>query len=99
MSVELSDLVTADFDYHLPPDLIAQTPLPRRDGCRLLVLDRAGQATAHARFSDLPSYLQAGDVLVLNDSRVLPARLAGRKPSGGKVEVLLTRRVTSVSWL
>ncbi len=81
---------TSDFNYDLPPELIAQTPLARRDGSRLLVLDRETGAMEHRHFYDLPAYLRPGDCLVLNDSRVLPARLLGhRVPSGGAVEVLL----------
>ena len=81
---------TSDFNYDLPPELIAPTPLERRDGSRLLVLDRETGAMEHRHFYDLPEYLHPGDCLVLNDSRVLPARLLGhRVPSGGAVEVLL----------
>ena len=83
-------LKTSDFDFELPEELIAQTPLQRRDGSRLLTLDRKTGATQHMHFYDLPSLLRPGDCLVLNDSRVLPARLIGhRDPSGGAVEVLL----------
>ena len=81
---------TSDFDFHLPEELIAQTPLERRDSSRLLVLDKQTGATRHMHFYDLPSLLRPGDCLVLNDSRVLPARLLGhREPTGGAVEVLL----------
>ena len=81
---------TSDFYYDLPEELIAQTPLERRDGSRLMVLDRETGALEHRHFFDLPDYLRPGDCLVLNDSRVLPARLLGhRVPSGGAVEVLL----------
>ncbi|MEG1073147.1 MAG: tRNA preQ1(34) S-adenosylmethionine ribosyltransferase-isomerase QueA [Oscillospiraceae bacterium] len=81
---------TSDFYYDLPQELIAQTPLERRDGSRLLVLNKETGETEHRHFFDLPGYLHPGDCLVLNDSRVLPARLLGhRVPSGGAVEVLL----------
>jgi S-adenosylmethionine:tRNA ribosyltransferase-isomerase len=90
---------TADFDYFLPPDLIAQKPLTSRDQCRLLVLNRLSGTTDHRRFDELPRILRPGDLLVLNDSRVIPARLFGQKPSGGHVEVLLTRRCQPDSWL
>lgn len=81
---------TSDFYYDLPPELIAQTPLERRDGSRLMVLDKQTGEIQHRHFYDLPQYLHSGDCLVLNDSRVLPARLLGRRdPSGGAVEVLL----------
>ncbi len=81
---------TSDFNFELPPELIAQTPLDRRDASRLLVLDRSTGAWEHRHFFDLPSYLRPGDCLILNDSRVLPARLLGhRLPGGGACEVLL----------
>jgi S-adenosylmethionine:tRNA ribosyltransferase-isomerase len=80
---------TADFDYELPPELIAQHPPAERDAARMLVLDSTG--LAHRTVRDLPEYLDAGDVLVLNDSRVLPARLIGQRRDGGEAEVLLLR--------
>ncbi|SBW03727.1 S-adenosylmethionine:tRNA ribosyltransferase-isomerase [uncultured Eubacteriales bacterium] len=81
---------TSDFYYDLPPELIAQTPLDRRDDSRLLTLNKGTGETEHLHFYDLPGLLQPGDCLVLNDSRVLPARLLGhREPTGGAVEVLL----------
>jgi len=79
----------SDFDYHLPGRLIAQTPAPRRDASRLMVLDRARKTIAHARFSDIASLLNPGDLLVANDTRVIPARLYGTKKTGGRVEVFL----------
>lgn len=82
---------TSDFYYDLPPELIAQTPLERRDGSRLLTLDRETGKTAHHHFYDLPCFLRPGDCLVLNDSRVLPARLLARRSTGGAVELLLLR--------
>ena len=81
----------SDFHYDLPPELIAQAPLPERGQSRLLVLDGASGAVADRRFADLPQLLREGDLLVLNDTRVLPARLLGRKPTGGLVELLLER--------
>lgn len=80
---------TSDFYFDLPPELIAQTPLEQRDASRLLALDRTTGETRHMRFYDLPSLLRPGDCLVLNDSRVLPARLIGRRAGGGACEVLL----------
>ena len=80
---------TADFDFYLPEELIAQTPLARRDGSRLLTLDRTTGEVGHRHFYDLPRFLRPGDCLVLNDSRVLPARLIGQRPTGGSCEVLL----------
>jgi len=84
-------LSLADFDYDLPPELIAQVPLPERTASRLLIAD--GARLEDRRFADLPSLLQAGDLLVFNDTRVLHARLHGVKDSGGRVEVLIERPV------
>lgn len=90
---------TSDFYYDLPPELIAQTPLDRRDSSRLMTLDKATGAVGHAHFYDLPSYLRPGDCLVLNDSRVLPARLIGhREPGGGVCEVLLLTDRGDKTW-
>ncbi len=80
---------TSDFDFDLPEELIAQTPLERRDASRLLTLDKKTGRTGHCHFYDLPGFLKPGDSLVLNDSRVLPARLIGHRPTGGVCEVLL----------
>ena len=81
---------TSDFNFDLPQELIAQTPLERRDASRLLTLDKRTGEIAHRHFFDLPSLLRPGDCLVLNDSRVLPARLIGRRdPGGGAVEIVL----------
>ena len=80
---------TSDFYFDLPPELIAQTPLEQRDGSRLLALDKRTGETRHLHFYDLPSLLRPGDCLVLNDSRVLPARLIGKRAGGGACEVLL----------
>ena len=89
----LAFVKTSDFDYFLPPQLIAAEPPAERGGSRLLVLDRNDGHTDHRMFADLPSYLRAGDVLVLNDSRVLRARLRGhRADTGGAVELLLLAR-------
>ena len=81
---------TSDFDFYLPEELIAQTPLERRDTSRLLTLDKQTVETTHRHFYELPQLLRPGDCLVLNNSRVLPARLIGhRLPGGGACEVLL----------
>ena len=82
-----------DFSFDLPEELIAQTPLQKRDASRLLHLDKVTGELEHAHFYDLPKYLRPGDCLVLNDSRVLPARLIGARPSGGTVELVLLREV------
>ena len=94
MAMQLSD-----FDYHLPPERIAQTPIEPRDASRMLVLHRETGAIEHRKFRDLPEYLTAGDVLVLNQTRVIPARLTARKiPSGGAAEILLLRKETATRW-
>jgi S-adenosylmethionine:tRNA ribosyltransferase-isomerase len=84
---------TSDFDFALPPHLIAQHPLDRRDASRLLVVDRGRQALEHRRFVDIEELIQPGDVLVLNDTRVIPARLRGTRSGGGEAEVLLLNPV------
>ena len=89
---------TRDFYYDLPPELIAQTPLARRDSSRLLVLNKADGSVEHRHFHDIPDYLNPGDCLVLNDSRVLPARLLGKRASGGAVEVLLLKDTGNDTW-
>ena len=89
---------TSDFWYDLPEELIAQTPLQQRDSSRLLVLDRVSGEVAHRHFYDILDYLNPGDCLVLNDSRVLPARLLGHRPTGGAVEVLLLRDLGDKKW-
>ncbi len=92
-------LKTSDFDYELPQELIAQHPLERRDASRLLVYYRKTGSVAHRQFPDLLEYLRAGDALVLNDTRVIPARILGSKAdTGGKIEFLLLRRVEGDSW-
>ena len=89
---------TQDFWYDLPEELIAQTPLERRDTSRLMVLDKQSGDIAHKHFYDIYDYLQPGDCLVMNDSRVLPARLLGQRPTGGAVEVLLLRDLGNKCW-
>ena len=90
---------TSDFYYELPQELIAQTPLERRDGSRLMTLNRQTGEVGHEHFYDLPSHLKPGDTLVLNDSRVLPARLYGKRdPSGGAVELLLLKDQGDGKW-
>lgn len=88
----------SDFYYDLPEELIAQTPLQQRDASRLLCLDKADGSVEHRHFYDIADYLQSGDCLVLNDSRVLPARLFGNRPTGGAVEVLLLRDLGDGKW-
>lgn len=89
----------ADFDYVLPPELIAQEPAGRREESRMLVLDRAGGSISHRRFSELEEYLRPGDLLVVNDTRVIPARVFGRKAAtGGRVEFLLLEETEPGVW-
>ena len=87
-----------EFDYYLPPELIAQHPLPRRDDSRLLVVHRGGGRLEHRSFHDWPRYLLPGDVLVINDTKVRPARLWGLRRTGGKVEVLLLNPLGGNYW-
>ena len=89
---------TSDFIYDLPEELIAQTPMERRDASRLLVLDKNTGEMEHRHFYDLPSYLRPGDCLVLNDSRVIPARLFGTRPTGGATELVLLKELTDDRW-
>ena len=89
---------TQDFYYDLPEELIAQTPLQQRDSSRLLVLDKNTGALEHRHFYDIIDFLRPGDCLVLNNSRVLPARLIGHRPTGGAVEVLLLRDLGDKKW-
>jgi len=90
---------TSDFYFHLPKELIAQTPLEQRDASRLLCLDRKTGATDHRHFYELPELLNPGDCLVMNDSRVIPARLFGRLETGGAVELVLLRELGEFRWL
>jgi S-adenosylmethionine:tRNA ribosyltransferase-isomerase len=89
---------TGDFDYHLPESSIAQTPIEPRDASRLLVLHRSTGEIEHKIFRDIKSYLNAGDLLVLNQTRVIPARIFAKKETGGKVELLLLRRRDELTW-
>ena len=92
------ELRTADFDYDLPKELIAQAPLPERDASRLLVLDRAAGTVRHGTFGDFADLPAPGDVVVINDSRVIPARLRARRRGGGAAEVLLVTREAGGTW-
>jgi len=90
---------TSDFDYYLPSELIAQTPIEPRDHARFMVLDRRDGSIAHRHFFELLDWLRSGDVLVFNDSRVIPARLSGQKTNtGGRLEILLLRRLRANVW-
>ncbi|NPV84577.1 MAG: tRNA preQ1(34) S-adenosylmethionine ribosyltransferase-isomerase QueA [Anaerolineae bacterium] len=89
---------TADFDYHLPVEYIAQTPIEPRHAARLLVMRRSCEELEHSTFWEIGKYLLPGDVLVINQTRVIPARLYARKDSGGRVELLLLRRINEHTW-
>jgi S-adenosylmethionine:tRNA ribosyltransferase-isomerase len=92
-------MLLSEFDYALPPELIAQQPLEDRSASRMLVVDRASGLWEDRRFTDFPGYLHPGDCLVLNDSRVFPSRLIGRRENGtGRVEVFLTKPVGELTW-
>ncbi|MFA6216601.1 MAG: tRNA preQ1(34) S-adenosylmethionine ribosyltransferase-isomerase QueA [Candidatus Omnitrophota bacterium] len=88
----------ADFDYHLPRELIAEYPLAERDQARLMVLNRSRQTIEHRIFKDIIGYFSAGDLLVLNDTKVLACRLYGRRSTGGKVEILLLNRKNGLTF-
>jgi S-adenosylmethionine:tRNA ribosyltransferase-isomerase len=88
----------SDFDYHIPKDLIAQSPLPRRDSSKLCLIDRRSNKLEHRLFSDIAEYLRPGDVLVLNDTKVVPSRLYGIKPSGGTTEIVLLKELDTNTW-
>jgi S-adenosylmethionine:tRNA ribosyltransferase-isomerase len=87
-------MLVKDFDYDLPPELIANYPAPERDASRLMLLNRSSLSIAEDQFKNLSGHLLPGDLLVMNDTRVIPARIFGSKDSGGKVEIFLVRRVT-----
>lgn len=88
----------SDFDYELPEELIAQYPAERRDESRMLMLDRSRDEVREARFSNFPRYLHEGDIVVVNDTKVIPARLIGKKRTGAEVEVFLVRRLEEGRW-
>ena len=92
------DFLLSSYDYQLPPQAIAQTPAVPRDSSRLLIVD-SRQSCTHAIFHDLPNWLRSGDLLVLNDTRVIPARLYGQKTTGSKVEILLIEERSPNCWL
>ena len=94
----MSDLLVKDFDYHLPPELIAQTPLEDRSASRLMVVDRDHGYVDDTLFANIGAWLREGDLLVVNDSRVIPARLLGHKASGGLVEYLLLEQTSTHTW-
>jgi S-adenosylmethionine:tRNA ribosyltransferase-isomerase len=92
-------VLTSDFDYNLPPERIAQTPVEPRHSSRLLVMDRYSGELEHKKFWNLPDFLQKNDLLVMNDTRVIPARIfANKVPDGGKVELLLLKKESELVW-
>jgi S-adenosylmethionine:tRNA ribosyltransferase-isomerase len=95
----MTPLLTSDFDYQLPREYIAQSPLEPRDSSRLMVLYRENGRIEHRHFDDLGEYLERGDVLVVNESKVILARIYAKKiPTGGKVEILLLKRISGDTW-
>ncbi len=91
-------MLLSDFDYELPEELIAQRPIEPRNASRLMVLDPTRQTIRHEKFFDLQKFLTAGDTLIFNDTRVIPARLIGRKSTGARAEIFLLRRLDAVTW-
>jgi len=91
-------MLISEFDYHLPPELIAQEPLAERARSRMLVVDRTGRSFRDEKFTGFPQFLHSGDVLVLNNTKVFPARLFGRTESGANVEIFLVRRAENAVW-
>ncbi len=89
---------TSDFDYHLPPESIAQTPAEPRDSSRLLVLHRDSGEIEHRTFREIGEYLKPNDLLVINQTRVIPARIYAKKETGGKIELLLLRKEDELTW-
>lgn len=87
-----------DFDYNLPEELIAQTPIEKRDTSRLMVLDRKNKTIKHKVFTDVIDYLEEGDCLVINNTKVIPARLYGKKETGANVEFLLLKNLEGDIW-
>ena len=100
MMPDQAGLKTAAFDYELPPELIAQYPADRRDGARMMVVHRREQRIEHRHFLDLPAYLRTGDLVVVNNTKVIPARLFARKPgTGGRAEIFLLEQQQDGTWL
>ncbi|MDI6640923.1 MAG: tRNA preQ1(34) S-adenosylmethionine ribosyltransferase-isomerase QueA [Elusimicrobiota bacterium] len=91
-------MLTKEVDYYLPKELIAQNPVEPRDNSRLLILDRSNQTVVERKFRDIIDYLNKGDVLVLNNTKVIKARIFAKKPTGAKIEILLLRKINGVSW-
>lgn len=91
-------MLLSEFDYELPDELIAQRPIEPRNFSRLMVLDPARRTIRHEHFYDLKKFLTAGDTLIFNDTRVIPARLIGRKSTGARVEIFLLRRLDTITW-
>ena len=95
---EIKKLILSEFDYNLPENLIAQKPIEPRNFSKLMILKPAEKEIIHEHFYNLKNYLSSGDTLIFNDTRVIPARLTGKKSTGAKVEVFLLRRIDSTSW-
>ena len=91
-------ILLSEFDYELPESLIAQTPIEPRNASRLMILNPSTKEILHERFYDLKNFLTAGDTLIFNDTRVIPARLIGHKETGARVEIFLLRQIDSSTW-
>ena len=91
-------MLITDFDYELPPELIAQEPAARRDASRMLVVDRTANSISDGQFTDLAGHLRDDDVLVLNNTKVFPARLFGHTETQAKVEIFLVRNISGDNW-
>ncbi len=98
MTIPFDPYKLDNYDYQLPPELIAQIPIERRDESRLMLVQRESSCITHRRFSDIIEYLPPGSVLALNDTKVIPARLYAQKPSGGKLEILLIKSLAADTW-
>ncbi len=96
--MELRPILLTDFDYELPEELIAQKPIEPRNASRLMLLNPLNQTIGHHKFFELKNFLDVGDTLIFNDTRVIPARLIGRRPSGGRIELFLLRRLDANRW-
>ena len=97
--METSEIISIkEYDYELPKELIAQTPSEKRENCRMMVLDKSNQTIEHKHFYDITDYFDENDVIVLNNTKVIPARLFGRKNTGAHIEVFLLKQIGEKTW-
>ena len=97
--METSEIISIkEYDYELPKELIAQTPSEKRENCRMMVLDKSKQTIEHKHFYDITDYFDENDVIVLNNTKVIPARLFGRKNTGAHIEVFLLKQIGEKTW-